>query len=881
MIIEQQLHGYQHGHELLSGTIRLPARDQDLIDRLSDVAGPLAPGEKFAPYLTGYPLPSGSHYVLARTWHDREAPRAGCVRTRSLIIPMTQWMSEVDPATLAAVANEVGPTVPCKRLSVDASAVRPLPPVDGPGMELLEAIFLEDSPSVAVFGAPLADTIALRIVTAIWPSMRRRFTFSTFCNSPRTIAKTSFNLVFAPVDARPNFSDWKGRRIDGSRSAPPRHPWASRIVDAVFRTPRPSLSQLDVFGEMAGDEKGTSESLRLSMLWEELSRKVETEPHAALGLLDIANTRTSRRADLVANLSTSLTTAARTAVSNFPPAEAWRFLQLLIEKLGSTKWRLSLVRAIRSLTSSFAARQPAEAISAIPSLLAGNGGDFLISGIAQGLAEAKPFLPVAQKLVDLSGQDLLKILMATPELLPMSLTEDAGIERPLAASLAQADPEVRTAAQRRMLPHLTSSRHAPLLRDSLSTSSPDEIVAVLEHLVETTHLEQAMLNAVIVERAVKAGASRAVRDVILRSPRSDPGDTMLISLLQPIPADVDWILECLDDRDQRRSAFLLEVLSRVPQGGLPAILSRPGITEKVITALKDLQGATDLLAGIAETVPMSANERLHLVERILPNIAGRRGSALAASCLDDALRQPPAASADKLLTILLDRSGGELDCSRVIRNGLASTLPSSVANRNLLLFDAAAPVTRKRLMAEPEQLTGAIMSRRQLDLSYPAAEAAARLLWDSAAVNNRGYVRSAARFLPYVMGQKGPSASALVTAAFPPVYRELQKESLPDFLSFVFMFLDWDRCKIARRELGQAALHSRWRPRDVALAAARAGDADRILRHISKREGGRAFITSVSNDITSIPEPSKKQVWRAIKSVTAEDGQKNRLPFDL
>lgn len=186
-----------------------------------------------------------------------------------------------------------------------------------------------------------------------------------------------------------------------------------------------------------------------------------------------------------------------------------------------------------------------------------------------------------------------------------------------------------------------------------------------------------------------------------------------------------------------------------------------------------------------------------------------------------------------------------------------------------------------RRFAEPEQLTGAIMSRRQLDLSYPAAEAAAHLLWDSAAINNRGYVRSAARFLPYVMGQKGPSASALVTAAFPPVYRELQKESLPDFLSFVFMFLDWDRCKIARRELGQAALHSRWRPRDVALAAARAGDADRILRHISKREGGRAFITSVSNDITSIPEPSKKQVWRAIKSITAEDGQKNRLPFDL
>ncbi|TIP45708.1 MAG: hypothetical protein E5X69_14720, partial [Mesorhizobium sp.] len=67
MIVDQQLHGYRNGHELLSGTIRLPARDQDLVDRLSDIAGPIGPGEKFAPYLTCYPLPSGSHYIVARS----------------------------------------------------------------------------------------------------------------------------------------------------------------------------------------------------------------------------------------------------------------------------------------------------------------------------------------------------------------------------------------------------------------------------------------------------------------------------------------------------------------------------------------------------------------------------------------------------------------------------------------------------------------------------------------------------------------------------------------------------------------------------------------------------------------------------------------------
>jgi hypothetical protein len=202
-------------------------------------------------------------------------------------------------------------------------------------------------------------------------------------------------------------------------------------------------------------------------------------------------------------------------------------------------------------------------------------------------------------------------------------------------------------------------------------------------------------------------------------------------------------------------------------------------------------------------------------------------------------------------------------------------------NRNLVALDAAAPVTRKRLLAEPELLANAIMVRRTLDISYQAAEAASRLLWDSASVNKRGYVRAAALLLPYVMEQKGPSASALLVAVFPPVYRELQQERLPDFLSFVFMFLDWDRCKIARKALADAALHSQWRPRDVAFAAALAGDVERILSTIAKRHGGQSFLTSLSSDIASIPEPSQKQVRRAIKEIVSGNGLKGRLPFDL
>src|SRR5580693_436936 len=96
--VERQVHGYRQGHQLLAASEILSKADQTLVDRLSDVAGPLRPKEKFEPYLSAYPLPSGECYVLARTWQDSVVARAGCVRTLSLIISANDWALAGSPA---------------------------------------------------------------------------------------------------------------------------------------------------------------------------------------------------------------------------------------------------------------------------------------------------------------------------------------------------------------------------------------------------------------------------------------------------------------------------------------------------------------------------------------------------------------------------------------------------------------------------------------------------------------------------------------------------------------------------------------------------------------------------------------------------------------
>lgn len=881
MIVNQQLHGYRHGHELLSGTIRLPVRDQDLIDRLSDIAGPIGPGEKFAPYLTCYPLPSGSHYVVARTWLDVAAPRAGCVRTRSLIIAMPDWIGSADPASIARAATEAGPSDPGRQLMLAASPAPALPPAEGPGTELIEALFLEDSVPVAVFGADTPELIAIRILTAIWPAMRGQFTVSTFCNSPRIISKRSFDLVFAPVSARSRFTDWKGRRIDGTRVTSSRHHWSNRLENQVLRSPHPSLLGLDVFGEMADDECGSRDALRLSLLWEELAGKIDAEPHAALGLLDIANTRPARRSALIERLAPTLAAAAKSAGSRMPSADAWRFLQVLMGKLGQTRWQLSLARSVRSTTADLACRSPLDAVAAIPGLLQEKGGDFLISGLANGIARARPFDGIAEALAQLPPTEVLRVVLAAQDLTAVALGEGVGLDSSLAKGIELTPPDQRSEAFRSFQQYLLDDRHADMLRALIADASADVVVAETRRVAEANMLQQAAINDVLTDAARRSGTVRTVRDIVADVQPGKATDRMLRTLLGPTAADVDWILGSLSKADPRRAALLVDTLAQASQEQLSSIVGRPSVLAQIISLLGSTEVEAELLARIAETVPLQAEDLLPIVFRILPALPAKRGSALAAMTLEKGLTRNIGPDREKTLATLLARAGRALDVANAIRTGLASSVPAELASRNLLLFDSSSSDVRGGFLRHPEDLAGSIMARHVVDLSYGAAEAAARLLWDSAPVNKRGYVRASAALLHFLMHQRGASASPLVAAAFPSVYRELQKESIPDFLTIVFTFLDWDRCKIARRDIADALLSSQWRPRDIALAAARSGDTERILHNIVRRPGGAAALDSMQKELNTIPDPWRSQIRKTIKDVAKRDGLLAKLPFDI
>ena len=85
LVLEQTLHGYSEGHELLASSSKLPREARRNLLSMSDLSGH-GFVDGFDGYLTGYPLPVIEKYALGRTWYAPEMSRPGCVWTHTLLV---------------------------------------------------------------------------------------------------------------------------------------------------------------------------------------------------------------------------------------------------------------------------------------------------------------------------------------------------------------------------------------------------------------------------------------------------------------------------------------------------------------------------------------------------------------------------------------------------------------------------------------------------------------------------------------------------------------------------------------------------------------------------------------------------------------------------
>ena len=874
--VHQQLHGYRRGHQLLQSSMRFERKDQDLVDHLSDMAGPLRPGERFDAYISAYPLPSSEYYALARTKQDLDAPRAGCVTTKTLLVPMHFWQNEVSPIALVELLK--GPTSD-EPITAPAKPQAPtLAPIRNPVLaELVEALFLEKRSAIVVFEAPNPEEIALRLLTALWPGMRRSFSLCTFALSPRTLSGKSFDLLFAPKSARTRFSDWEGRRIEASRkTVARRHRWTSSIVQRIFSSHIPHLVDADsIRGLVDDDDEGNEYVLQLSFLWEELREKAIGSPTAVLGLIDVANSR-GAVASTWEVLEPAIVNAVTDSAESMDTQGAWNFLTALLGKFGSEPFTEIMSDALRFAGKKLTQRDWRLALTYLAGdapIDRGNCGT-LLQSVATSLATVDPN-QFTGALVAVSPERLLRIALLDDRLLARIFSAtDTAINAALVQSLTESfqflTPEGHSNQGLRFLPHIRGDQDSALLAQAIAGAETTQLVEAVNLVWGTNALRTPKLGEVFCDAATASDSKLEVRTAFARLSNDDQTNCCIERLLEADPADIGWLLENSNIRN-RRAIFLNRFIERSNPGDMARAFSPAKIATKTLNVLAgDLELFASAAARIVVLPTIAAADHITMGLKIYPMLHGAERALLAKSVVGRAFTDPAVQSGnlpERAMAAVLD----DIDLPALITIGLDTDLNGEQVSRTLVAFDRVAPSVRTLLEAHVDLIAQLVASRRNFDLTEDGAMAIAKLIETAAELNHGTYLKICSTILPFAITAHQKPASPIIIAAFPAIYEGLRKGSDHIRLMNLFTFVDWDKCKIARNDLVRAFMTSEWPPVDLAVTAFRAGELSRILKQLLKEPSGPSYFATVEKGAQRLEKAIRKPVLKAIKKVRNSD----------
>jgi GTPase-associated protein 1, N-terminal domain type 1 len=873
-LVDQQIHGYRSGHQLIAASRRLPRVDQDLVDRVSDMAGQLRPNETFKPYLTMYPLPSGDDYVVARTWQDLDAPRSGCVRTRSLLVPMEEWLN----------LNGIGGLLPLTTPVRFDEKLTSLKPVDAAPtlrrvtdprrIELVEALFLEARQPIVIFDFPEAETAAERILTALWPAMKQSFAVCTFTLAPRKIEGRSFDLTFAPKGARGRFSDWSGRRIEGA-SKVHRHAWSSQIAERIFDADRPDLRSIDTLGALRADRKGDEGALRLSLLWNDLAAKATTTPSAVLGMLDILNSRPSADFDR-GRLQDVVRGAARLAADDHDEIDALRFLSTLATKVANFDTTLSSTIGLPALAREVAKRSPEHALEYLRSEVTAGRDPVIpiVTGLADGLGE-----------MGLDDRASELALSLPPDLAAVMISHSVAYVREV-WSRCVADPAEWVPTTRAAIGSMSRLDRADLLRVVPPFTTAEALVPVLEAALngvsghdladfavaigKQTDFKLEAFDEPIANAARDADSLNELRASILSNFDNPGSDRFLLSTLDLTAVDVAWLSE---DVERARAVKLLRrLIDDAPARALVSVQRDHGSRDRILELLlDDVDRSASQIVRVASSSDLPTNRLLDVGSEALPHLDGETRKKFATELLGRALSE--ADHNDARVSSLLESGGGSLSPRQLVHLATPTNAPTERVAANLMFLSQSSDPIRRTIVAGIEELCERLTHRYGENLGDVGYKAWAALLNEAGSRSPDGQLRASLPTLPFVMGKRNFPVSAMIGAAFPPVYFELLRSTgeddfkrLPALLALpLSIFIDWDRAKSARHELVDAYLHSSWPPADLLLTSIAAGIQNETLHRLSGSHRGREYLTSIDHDSQRLGPAQYAQVQDCLR----------------
>lgn len=206
ILINQTLHGYADGHQLISASTELTRGQNSQLLMMSDLSGPSF-RTGYESYLTGHGIGEGT-YAIAKTWFAPELPRPGCVWTHTLLV------RDEDVARLPSLSSlsklfrrpEAGKFSsyerPIKFIAPDWEPARKLS-----GLTKLVVSALYESDRIVVIPSErseLFETTVLAILDQQWPKLRRTF---SFCTGALSLRDAGFDLSVCPPEVANSLND--------------------------------------------------------------------------------------------------------------------------------------------------------------------------------------------------------------------------------------------------------------------------------------------------------------------------------------------------------------------------------------------------------------------------------------------------------------------------------------------------------------------------------------------------------------------------------------------------------------------------------------------------------------------------------------------------
>lgn len=214
IVVNQALHGYQNGHQLLAASTNLSLTAKRTLLFQSDLTGSIEPG--FESYITGYPIKESNHYVFARTWYAPEMERPGCVWTHSLLLELSDIGKLPDLSILNSLFKR--PKINSfdsynSELVFDAVKIVNEIKINKSEINanmgvIMEALYQSPNNTCLIpqNSSQTLENEILNIWSEQWPRLRRNFTFCTGALNLKVLDGEEYDLQIIPEKLKTNIN---------------------------------------------------------------------------------------------------------------------------------------------------------------------------------------------------------------------------------------------------------------------------------------------------------------------------------------------------------------------------------------------------------------------------------------------------------------------------------------------------------------------------------------------------------------------------------------------------------------------------------------------------------------------------------------------------